>query len=263
MELSQAIVIAATTIFTLMNVLYVIAWYLKNAGVIDVGWGLGFVLVAIVLLLNSQVVNPSVVVLYCLVHLWGLRLMTHLTQRTLMNPEDWRYAQWRRDWGRHYAWRSYLQIFMLQGLLMLVISASTIVAFSAGLEIEPNMPLVLFGVAIWAVGFYFEVVGDWQLRRFITAKKAGKNKKKVMEQGLWRYTRHPNYFGEVTQWWGIWLVVASLPNGWLALISPLTITWLILFVSGVPMLEQKYTKDRAYQRYAKKTSRFIPLPPKS
>lgn len=245
-----------------MNLFYVISLYLKNAGVIDIGWGLGFVLVAIALLLNSHVLNLSVVVVYCLVHLWGLRLMSHLAQRTLANPEDWRYAKWRKDWGRHYAWRSYLQIFMLQGLLMLAISTSTIVAFAAGIEVEPKLTIVLLGIVVWVAGYYFEVVGDWQLRRFIAAKRAGKTKKKVMDQGLWRYTRHPNYFGEVTQWWGIWLVVASLPNGWLALISPLTITWLILFVSGVPMLEQKYAKDRTYLRYAKKTSRFIPLPPK-
>lgn len=263
MEIEQAVLAAAATIFAFMNLMYLVAWRARNAGLVDAGWGLGFVLVALVLLIRSDVVNPAVVVVYCLIHLWGLRLVSHLSKRNLSKPEDWRYQKLRKQWGRGYAWRSYLQIFMLQGVLMLVISASTIVAFSAGVEIEPELWLLWAGVTVWLVGFYFEVVADLQLARFIARRKTGKSKQKVMTQGLWRYSRHPNYFGEVAQWWGIWLVVASLPYGLFALISPLTITWLILFVSGVPLLEQKYAKNPAYRRYAKKTSRFVPMPPRT
>lgn len=262
MDLSQSAIVAAITIFIYMNLLYVIALRAKNAGLVDVGWGFGFVLIALVLLLRSQVMQPVVVVVYSLVHLWGLRLVSHLAKRNLGRPEDWRYAKWRKEWGKDFVWRSYFQIFMLQGWFMWLISASIIVVFTGGAGQVVDMSWLVAGIGVWLVGYYFEVVSDWQLSRFLTRKQTKRNKKKIMNEGLWRFSRHPNYFGEILQWWGIWLCVASLPNGPLALISPLTITALILFVSGVPVLERKYARNQAYRRYAKKTSLFLPLPPR-
>ena len=113
----------------------------------------------------------------------------------------------------------------------------------------------LAGVLVWLIGFYFEAVGDWQLRRF-TSNPA--NKGKVMDQGLWRYSRHPNYFGEVLMWWGIFIVSLSLPGSWPGSIGPALITYLILFVSGIPLLEKRYADDLNYQEYKKRTSVFVP-----
>lgn len=259
-ELWRTLSTAAITIFLYMNALYLIAMRTKNAGLVDIGWGFGFVLVAVALLLGSPSLNLAAVVVYVLVHIWGLRLTSHIARRNLGHPEDWRYVKFRQDWGKRYALRSYFQIFLLQGWLMLLISVSTAVAFAASPEISLEAALVTLGIGLWMVGFALETVADRQLEQFVARKKKRQTKQKIMTKGLWRYSRHPNYFGEVVQWWGVWLVVASLPFGGLAIISPLTITSLILFVSGVPMLERRYAKDRAYQRYAKKTSLFIPLP---
>lgn len=261
MSLGQILAVSAGTIFVYMSLLYVLAMKIKNASIVDIGWGLGFVIVAMVLLFVTEAVNPAAVVVYSLINIWGLRLTGHLAGRNLGRPEDWRYAAWRKQWGKSYAWRSYLQIFMLQGLMMWLISLSLAVAFAAGVGYLPHSGWLIAGTLVWLVGFLTEVIADWQLSNFLKTKLP-KNKSKVMDQGLWRYSRHPNYFGEVTQWWGIWLCVLSLPFGLLALISPLTITWLIVFVSGVPMLEKRYVKDKAYQAYARKTSKLIPLPPK-
>jgi steroid 5-alpha reductase family enzyme len=120
--------------------------------------------------------------------------------------------------------------------------------------------LDLLGIGIWLLGFYFEVVGDAQLAKFI---KNPSNKGKLMQSGLWAYTRHPNYFGEVTLWWGIWLISLSVPNGWIGLIGPLTITILILKVSGIPMLEEKMAKNPEFAEYKRRVSMFLPLPPRN
>lgn len=259
-NLSQILLITGLTIFVYMNLVYLLAMKVKNASIVDVAWGLGFVAVALVLLISTGSFNPAAVTLYCLVNLWGLRLTNHLAIRNLGQAEDWRYRAWRKQWGSSYAWRSYLQIFMLQGLMMWLISLSLVIAFAAGAAYVPEGSWLAAGVAVWIIGFGFEAVADWQLAKF---KKAGTKKAgSVLSTGLWRFSRHPNYFGEILQWWGLWLCVLNLPMGWVAVISPLTITWLIVFVSGVPLLERKYAKDKAYQAYAKRTSRLVPWPPK-
>ena len=150
------------------------------------------------------------------------------------------------------------QVFLLQGFFMLLISTSAITAFAD--SFGKLGLLEAAGAVVWLTGFFFESVGDLELSRFV---KNPANKGKLMTGGLWRYTRHPNYFGEVTQWWGIFLVVLSSPYGFLAIISPLTITFLILKVSGIPMLEKKYEGRADFAQYKRKTSAFFPLPPRS
>jgi steroid 5-alpha reductase family enzyme len=261
MDLGTSILVASVTIFVYMNLIHALSVLRKNAGIVDIAWGFGFVLVAFSLFNRVSVTTSTQNLILLLITLWGLRLSYHIARRNLFAPEDWRYAHWRQNWGKTYAWRSYLQIFMLQGLMMLVISSSTIVVFAS--EQEPSIWLELIGAGVWSIGYIFEVIGDKQLADFIKNKKSGKTEAKIMTKGLWRYTRHPNYFGEVTQWWGIWLIVSGLPWGWLALISPLTITILILYVSGMPLLEKKYSQDKQWQVYAKQTSKFFPRLPKT
>lgn len=228
----------------------------ERADVADVAWGLGYVVVAAFLLLTRPA-DARDLLLYGLVAAWGLRLSAHIHVRNRGKEEDFRYREWREEWGRGYLLRSYLQIFLLQGALLLVVASPLIVtSVSRG---PPPGWLAAAGTAVWAVGFGFEAVGDWQLLRF---KRDPASAGQIMTEGLWRYTRHPNYFGEVTLWWGIFLVALPAEHGPWALVSPVTITVLILFVSGIPMLEEKYEGDPEWEAYRARTSAFLPRPPR-
>lgn len=228
----------------------------KRNDVADFAWGLGFPVLAMLLLQINSSISIKALILTLLVAIWGVRLAVHIYPRLSKKDEDFRYAQLRAKWGKSANIRSYFQVFMLQGLFLLLISASTIVVATGS---ETFYRCNYIGLVIWAIGFIFEAVGDRQLSRFI---KNPSNKGKIMTTGLWRYTRHPNYFGEIIQWWGLWLLVIGVEYWQFAIISPITITILIYFVSGVPLLEKKYKGNQAYEKYAKKTSKFFPLPPK-
>jgi steroid 5-alpha reductase family enzyme len=241
-----------------MNLWFLIALLKKRNDIADTAWGLGFMIVAWISLLIGNSPTWISVLVNILVSIWGLRLAWHVYLRNRNKPEDFRYLAWRKEWGKWFLIRSYLQVFILQGLFLFMISIPVVF-------INLNAPLalnifVLLGLIVWLIGFYFEVVGDWQLANFI---KDPKNKGKLMMEGLWRYTRHPNYFGEVTLWWGIFLTTLMLPNAIFTIIGPLTITILILFVSGVPLLERKYANRSDFKEYMKRTSKFFPLPPKA
>jgi steroid 5-alpha reductase family enzyme len=188
-----------------------------------------------------------------LISIWGIRLAWYITSRNKSKTEDYRYLAWRKEWGKWFYVRSYLQVYLLQGFLLYFI-ALPVLAVNKSIA-SPLGWLDLIGVAIWIFGFFFEMVGDAQLAQFI---KNPVNKGKLMQNGLWAYTRHPNYFGEVMLWWGIWLIALSAPNGWLAICGPLTITFLILKVSGIPMLEKKMSEHPEFAEYKRKTSGFIP-----
>jgi steroid 5-alpha reductase family enzyme len=212
---------------------------------------------ALTLLLSGEITARKGIVTV-LVFIWGIRLATHVFLRNKGKPEDYRYANWRNQWGKWFVWRSYFQIFILQGILLLIV-ASPIVLVNRSLKTGLSL-LDIFGVLIWCVGFSFESVSDYQLARF---KQDPSHKGRIMTSGLWRYSRHPNYFGEVLLWWGIFIIALSVEYGWAALASPLLVTFLLLKVSGVAMLEKKYTGHAEFEAYAKKTSAFIPWFPKS
>jgi steroid 5-alpha reductase family enzyme len=240
-------------LFLYMNFWFVVSLLTKRNDVADVAWGLGFVLLAWASFFIGETNGIIGIIVTLLVTVWGLRLAWHVHSRNKGKAEDYRYLAWRKEWGKWFYPRSYAQVYMLQGALLFLIALPVLVInknFGGDLNI-----LVMLGIAVWIVGFFFEVVGDWQLARFI---KNEANKGKLMTRGLWRYTRHPNYFGEVTLWWGIWLVALSVPYGWLTIIGPLTITVLILKVSGIPMLEKKMAEHPDFAEYKKKTSVFIP-----
>ena len=249
----------ALAVWGFMTVFYVISRVQNDGGLADTAWGLGFVLISTVLLLNNDDPSSLQTLLHILVTVWGVRLATHIFTRNLGRPEDKRYAQWREDWGDTYWWRSYLQIFMLQGFLMLVVSAPVYAATLRAGAISLGA-WAYIGLALWLVGFFFEAVGDWQLRQFIKDKKT---KGKIMRYGVWKYTRHPNYFGEVAMWWGLFIAVIGAPYWYLAAIGPITISYLLLYVSGIPMLEKKWDDNKEYQEYKKVTSPLIPMPPKN
>lgn len=248
----------AIAIFLYMNLVFIVALLVKDNSIVDIAWGAGFICVSIVTLIQGKGMAIRPVLLTALVSIWGTRLAIHIALRNRGKGEDFRYLKWRSEWGRWFVPRSYLQIFLLQGILLLVISYPVILVNQSR-----NMDLTLLdaiGVLIWCAGFFFESVADYQLVRF---KRNPKNKGKIMTGGVWKYSRHPNYFGEALLWWGVFSVALSVENGWTAIASPILITFLLLKVSGVSMLEKKYIGNDDYAAYAKKTSPFIPRFPKS
>ena len=254
----SAMTLLALALWAYMTAWFVVAVLRRDNSLADVAWGGGFVLLALLSLALAAEPTSRAVLVTALVGLWGLRLALHIAMRKRGQGEDFRYAAWRRNWGRHWVWRSYLQVFLLQGVLLYVVALAVI---RVNLTTGPALGwLDLVGVLVWIVGFVFEAVGDWQLIRF-TRDEA--NRGTVMDRGLWRWSRHPNYFGEAVQWWGIWLLAVAVPGQWWTVVSPLLITWLLLKVSGVPMLEQALEKRVAgYREYQRRTSVFVPLPPR-
>ena len=236
-----------------MSLWFLISLLRKRNDVADVAWGLGFVLLAWTSFFLSRGSGTRGALVGILVSAWGLRLAWHIHARNRGKAEDYRYLAWRREWGKWFYVRSYLQVYLLQGgLLFLIASPVLIINGSAGRTLGL---LDGIGVAVWLGGFLFESVGDAELARFA---RDPLNKGKLLQTGLWRYTRHPNYFGEVAQWWGIWLVALGVPGGWFGIIGPLMITLLILKVSGIPMLEKKMAENLDFAEYARRTSVFLP-----
>jgi len=253
-----AMVVAAATIAVLMFVTWLVSLPLRNASIVDLIWGLGFVLVAWAVRLTVDGNNARQWLLVGMVTLWGLRLSAYLTWRNHGNGEDYRYKAMRKHWGPRFWWVSLLTVFALQGILMWTVS------LSVQLGQVPDDPglgvLAAIGVVVWAVGLTFEGVGDAQLARF---KADPANAGTVMDQGLWRYTRHPNYFGDCCVWWGITLVAIESGLGAVGIIGAVVMTVLLRRVSGVTLLEKSLKKRRAgYEEYIARTSPFIPRPPK-
>lgn len=237
-----------------MSLWFLISIFAKRIDLADIAWGLGFILVAWISYFFGLPPSP-VLIINILVSLWGLRLATHIAVRNSQKPEDSRYALWRKDWGKWFPLRAYFQIFILQGVLLLTISLPIIFAnFSKSISYSP---LFFLGIIVWVIGFVFESVADFQLHKFKSDKA---NRGQIMQSGVWSLSRHPNYFGEITVWWGIYLML--LPQGWFTIVGPLTITFLILGVSGIPILEKRYEDNKAYSQYQKRVSAFIPRPPR-
>lgn len=248
----------ALVVFLYMTALFLLAWAVEDNSIVDIAWGPGFVLIAWLSMLWGSGALTRPLLATGMVTIWGSRLAAHIYFRNRGEGEDRRYAAWRRQWGRWFRLRSFFQIFMLQGLLMLVIAWEVVLINTrsgSGLGWLDGI-----GALVWLTGFCFQVVGDAQLTRF---KRDPSNQGDVLDTGLWRYTRHPNYFGEAVMWWGIFLVALNVSGGWMGVVSPLVITGLLLRVSGVPMLERDMAERRpGYREYVSRTSSFFPLPPK-
>jgi steroid 5-alpha reductase family enzyme len=253
----EVVVSVAWVIFIYMTVWFILAAISKRNDVADMAWGLGFIVVVYYLYERTLNNSPQFSLILLLTTLWGVRLSTHIYRRFIKKSEDSRYAEMKKNWGAWYYPRTYLQVFILQGCLMLFISMSAIIT-SQTTHISLNF-LNVIGVTVWLIGFFFETLGDLQLTQFLANPI---NKGKLMTSGLWSLTRHPNYFGEVSQWWGIFLIAVTQPLGLIAIISPLTISYMILKVSGIPLIERKYIGRKDFEEYKKKTSAFFPLFPK-
>jgi steroid 5-alpha reductase family enzyme len=258
LETSEIVILSAAIILVYMSALFFVAVKRNDNSIADIAWGPGFILVAVTtfLITNDFVLRKILVV--SLVLIWGLRLAMRIYRRNHGRGEDPRYKKWREEWGSNFLIRSYFQVFILQGLFMWLISLPVVYIMAVSTDSFGWLDFV--GTVIWVMGFFFEATADRQLDLFLSDKL---NRGKILDRGLWRYSRHPNYFGEVIQWWGIFVIGLNLSGAWWTVAGPLTITWLILFVSGIPLLEKSMKQNPAFQEYAKRTSVFIPLPPKN
>lgn len=254
---TEILTLSAKIIFIFMNVMFLIAQLKKDNSIVDIGWGIGFILVTMVLVLSSGMASPVHLAFFAMVLIWGWRLAEYIYKRNRGSGEDFRYAAWRKEWGKNVVWRAYLQVFVLQGIIMWIVLSPAYAMFNNPSEEFGSKHLI--GILLWGIGFYFEAVGDNQMQRF-RADKA--NKRTVMDQGLWKLTRHPNYFGEALLWWGLGIFAFNPDLWWLSFIGPAVITFLLLKVSGVAMLERKYDGNSKYAQYKRTTSAFIPWFPK-
>ena len=261
--LSQIVInFVASALFLLA---YMTAWFVASLAmgrndVADVAWGLGPALLSWWLLLRAgSPATPAMVLVTVLVTTWGVRLALSLAHRNFRPgaTEDARYAAWRAQW-EFFAVRSFFQVFMLQGFFMLLISSPLILL--ASWPVAGDTSVIVLGALIWLAGFTFEFIGDRQLARYLAEPK--NMRRAVLDRGLWSWTRHPNYFGESVMWWGLATVALSVPYGWSGLISPVTITWLLVFVSGIPLVEARHRGEPDWEKYRDRTSAFLPMPPK-
>ena len=246
-------------IFAAMIVLWIVSLLRRDASIIDPVWGLGFVaIVWISSLLNRSSLNGRVLLLAGLTTLWGLRLSLFLLWRNWNHSEDRRYQAMRRVREKSFWWWSLFAVFLLQGGLMWFISLPLQIAAAEAAQTKFGA-IDFLGLALWCTGLFFEAVGDWQLHRFKTQPE---NVKRVMEQGLWKYTRHPNYFGDFCIWWGRYLIAAAGGAAW-TLASPLVMSLLLMKVSGVALLESTISGRRPeYESYKKRTNAFFPGRPR-
>ena len=232
---------------------------LRDVSIVDVMWGPGFALVAAVsaVLGSGDAARKTIVVV--LVSVWGLRLAAHIFARNRGHAEDYRYRAMRARHGARFVWVSAFTVFGLQGVLLLFIALPLVAATA-----RPGAPalgaLDFAGVALFLAGFLCEAIGDAQLARF---KADPANRGKVCDVGLWRYSRHPNYFGDATLWWGLFLVACAVPAGWRTIASPIVMTVLLLKVSGVALLERGLAATKpGYADYVARTSAFVPWFPR-
>jgi steroid 5-alpha reductase family enzyme len=240
-------------IFIYMVLVFLIALIRKDNSIVDIFWGLGFIVVAGYSFMYSGNYGLLQMIMNLLVLLWGLRLTFYIFFRNRGKGEDFRYKAWRDTW-KYFVLRSFFQIFMLQGLFMFLVALP--IVFVNRMAASGMDGFSTAGTILFLAGFLFETIGDYQLVRF---KKDPGNKGKIITTGLWKITRHPNYFGEALLWWGIAFFAAGYPGGWMTLISPILITLLLRFVSGVPMLEKKYRGRPDWEEYKRKTPPFVPF----
>lgn len=246
-------------VVALFLMLWIVSLIARDASIVDMVWGAGFVVVAWLSYFLGGGAPPRRALMAAMVTLWGLRLSLHLTRRNLGKAEDYRYQAMRKKYGARFPLVSLGTVFMLQAVIMWVVSLPVQAA-----QVAPEPAALTWldgaGLAVWAVGLFFEAVGDAQLARF---KKDPASAGQVMDRGLWRYTRHPNYFGDFMVWWGIYLVALATWTGWWTVIAPALMSFLLMRVSGVPLLEKSLREKRpGYADYIARTSGFFPMPPR-
>jgi len=250
---------AAVILLFCMAFLWLLSIFLKNVSIVDIFWGLGFIIVNAFYFSSLQEIYSRHILVLILVSIWGLRLTIYLAIRNIGKKEDFRYQEFRKHYGiNRYWWVSFFQVFLLQGFLILIISLPLLGALFYT-KSNDLIGLDYLALLIWIVGFIFESMGDYQLAKF---KNNPNNKGKVLDKGLWKYTRHPNYFGDTLVWWAYAIFSISAGSYW-PIIGSLIMTILIIKVSGVSLLEKTLkNKKPGYEDYIRKTNSFFPWFPK-
>lgn len=250
----SAHLLTVVVIFGLMITTWLISLARRDVGIIDICWGIGFAAIAWTLWLRAGERHAADWLVPVLTSVWAARLSIHLAVRNLGKPEDFRYRAMRKRWGSRFPLISLVIVFGLQGAVMWFVSLPLQVSLSMTAQTIPS--IAAGGIALWAIGLFFETVGDWQLVQF---KSDPENAGQVLDTGLWRYTRHPNYFGDCLVWWGLFLVAVSQSGAWWTVISPATMTFLLLRVSGVSLLEKSLKDSKPqYADYVSRTNAFLP-----
>ena len=252
--------LGALVIVALMTLLWLASLVLRNSSIVDIFWGPGFVVANwVYFALTPDGFAGRKWLIGILVTMWGLRLGSYILWRNWGKEEDFRYRKWREETRGRWWWQSFFKVFLLQGLLLWVISAPLLAAQRGATPARLGV-LDFVAIAVWVIGFFFEALGDLQMARF---RGNPANKGQVLDTGVWRYTRHPNYFGDATQWWAYYLIAAATPGGWWTIFSPLLMTALLLRVSGVALLEKTLQETKPqYREYIETTSPFIPWFPR-
>jgi len=255
----------AALVLALMTALWAVSVFVRDASIVDPWWSIGFLLVTGLTVARTGL-TPGKTLLLGMVGAWAIRLWLHLLSRSRGKPEDPRYAAFRRKYGaERYWWVSFFQVFLLQGVLVVLISAPLQLAAAADAP-DPVSLADLAGLGLFVVGFAIEAAADAQLASYRRAKERGgaESPGPVLETGLWRFSRHPNYFGEAVLWWGFFLCALDEPMGWATVLAPALMTFLLVKVSGVAMLDAHMAATRPeYADYIRRTSAFLPWPPGS
>ncbi len=240
-------------IMSCLTVLWLLSLYLKDSSIIDIFWGTGFVIAAWFYREKLGLSDIKSLIYCILITIWGLRLSIHLAFRNIGHGEDYRYQEWRKQYKNNWWWVSFLRVFLLQGVLLWIISSVFVPAIAS--QNTSFSILDFVGLTLWIIGISFEAIGDWQLLQF---KKNPVNKGKVLQTGFWALTRHPNYFGDALLWWGYFLFACS-NEGYIYIFSPLLMSFLLMRVSGVTLLEKKLVETKSqYAEYIKTVPAFFP-----
>lgn len=243
-------------IIVVFTILWAVSLRLQNSGLADVAWGPGILVIGLAYYFTGEGYSLRAQLTLVLLAIWAVRLAVHLGIRNRLEGEDFRYVKWRDEYEEHWWWISYVKVFLLQAGLAWLVSLP--IYFAIVSLVPPALTLLdVLGVLLFAAGLFFEAVGDEQLRRF-RAERA--NKGKVLDTGLWRYTRHPNYFGEALVWWGFGLIGLAT-GGVPGLLGPAILTYLLIYVSGVALLEASLIDKTGYIQYVGRTPAFLPIPP--
>lgn len=246
-------------LLTYFTIWFIISQIKKNNGLIDIAWGASFIVTAISSLILSQEINIYKIVITTVTIIWGLRLTIYLFIRNWNKDEDFRYQAMRKKWQTKLKTKAFLKVFLSQSIFSYIIALPILITNLYAKDTLGTLSLLILilGTLIFLTGFITEVLADFQLKKF---KSNPINKNKILNTGVWNYTRHPNYFGEATLWIGIGIIGLSPLTliSLIGIISPIIITFLLRYVTGVPLLEKKYKNNLAYQEYSKNTPIFIP-----
>lgn len=264
MPWNELVVVFATTAgvaLAAVLLLWLLSIPLRDVSIIDMAFA---AIIAALVITARQVAGGGGAandLIVALVSIWALRMTVYLMHRNWGHGEDPRYTRLRR-WvpeGRPFHWLSLRQVFLLQGAVIWLLTLPLQIAMVTGDGVAIGLPAVA-GLVLWLVGFLFETVGDWQLTRF---RADPDNRGRVLDTGLWRYTRHPNYFGELSQWWGLFLIALESPWAWCGIIGPLVYSYLVINVTGQATLDKKLSREKpGYADYIRRTSGLIPRPPR-